>query len=105
MRPEPRRWTPTRTTATARTATAPIRTATRPRTATAPTRTATRSTPPSAGTALRRCVAPVEVGVFLSKTWEREPLAVPRDQPGRFDDLLSRDELERMLTSGGLRAP
>lgn len=48
---------------------------------------------------------PVEVDEFLSRTWERAPLAVPRDEPGRFDDLLALEQLERELTSGALRAP
>jgi hypothetical protein len=37
--------------------------------------------------------------------FEQEPLYVPRAEPGRFDDLLSLDDVERMLCSGGLRHP
>ncbi len=54
---------------------------------------------------LERCIAPVEVDDFLAGYWERRPLAVPRDEPGRYDDLLSADDLEQLLTSGGLRYP
>jgi Cupin superfamily protein len=50
-------------------------------------------------------VEPVEVEDFLARIWEREPLVVARDQPGRFDDLLSLADVERALTSGGLRLP
>jgi hypothetical protein len=55
--------------------------------------------------ALRRCLEPVADDDFLAGAWEREPLLVPRDEPGRFDDLLSLEEVERMVTSGGLRHP
>jgi ribosomal protein L16 Arg81 hydroxylase len=57
------------------------------------------------GGALERCIAPVEVEDFLAGYWERRPLAVPRDEPGRYDDLLSADELEQLVSSGGLRYP
>jgi len=50
-------------------------------------------------------VEPVETEDFLARIWEREPLAVARDEPGRFDDLLSLADVERALTSGGLRLP
>jgi len=50
-------------------------------------------------------VEPVEIEDFLERTWERQPLAVARDQPRRFDDLLSLEQLEQAVTSGGLRMP
>jgi hypothetical protein len=37
--------------------------------------------------------------------FEQQPLYVARAEPGRFDDLLSLDDVERMLCSGGLRHP
>jgi ribosomal protein L16 Arg81 hydroxylase len=55
--------------------------------------------------ALRRCVEPVEEREFLTEYWERRPLVVPRDEPGRYDDLLTAEEVERLLESGGLRFP
>jgi JmjC domain len=74
-------------------------------TRTTATLTPTRTTPARAQTALSRCIEPVDEESFLAGTWERRPLLVPRDQEGRFDDLLSLDELERLVTSGGLRYP
>jgi hypothetical protein len=72
--------------------------------------TLTRTTPtrtPTARThrALARCVEPVEPGRFLEDYWERRPLLVPRSEEGRFDDLLSQAEAERLVSSTGLRYP
>ena len=66
--------------------------------------------PPSARSspalgALRRCIEPVETEEFFSETYERRPLHVPRDEEGRFDDLLSLADAEQMATSGGMRYP
>ncbi len=63
---------------------------------------------PDGGTAsgaLERCVWPVEAERFFDEYWEQAPLLVPRDEEGRFDDLLSIEEVERRVTSGGLRHP
>ena len=79
--------TPTRTTLTAT-----------PTTLTATPTTRTRS-------ALGRCIEPVGEAEFLAEHWERRPLVVARDEPGRYDDLLSEAEVERLVTSGGLRFP
>ncbi len=43
--------------------------------------------------------------MFAAEYWEQQPLAVPRSEPGRFDDLLSVGDVERLVCSGGLRAP
>src|SRR5207253_2183206 len=55
--------------------------------------------------ALARCIEPVESDEFLSRYWEQRPLAVARDEEGRFDDLLSVADAERQLSGGGLRYP
>jgi ribosomal protein L16 Arg81 hydroxylase len=55
--------------------------------------------------ALLRCVGPVDTDRFLGEFWERRPLLVPRGEEGRFADLLSEAEVERMLTSTALRYP
>ncbi len=55
--------------------------------------------------ALTRCVGPVEAERFFDEYWERKPLLVPRDEEGRFDDLLSVEEVEARVTGGGLRHP
>jgi hypothetical protein len=47
-------------------------------------------------------VAPAD---FLARYLEREPLHVARDEPGRFDDLLSQADAERLVCSGALRTP
>jgi ribosomal protein L16 Arg81 hydroxylase len=63
---------------------------------------------PDGGTAsgaLARCVAPVEAERFFGEYWEHRPLLVPRDEEGRFLDLLSIAEVERRVTAGGLRHP
>jgi hypothetical protein len=78
-------------------------TATRPTpTLTTPTQTQTARTLRSA---LARCVEPVEEATFLDEHWERRPLVVERDEPGRFDDLLTTEDIEALLESGGLRSP
>jgi bifunctional lysine-specific demethylase and histidyl-hydroxylase NO66 len=66
------------------------------------TPTATTRTP---SVALGRCVDPVGAAEFLEEYWERRPLAVERDEPGRYDDLLSEDDVEQLVCSGGLRYP
>jgi ribosomal protein L16 Arg81 hydroxylase len=73
--------------------------------------TSTRTTPTPIPTTrassaeLSRCLDPVGVEQFLAEYWERKPLALRRGMPGRFDDLLSERDVERVVTSGGLRHP
>jgi len=78
-------------------------------TQTTPTRTIpTRTTPtrtPSSPAPLERAVEPVETERFLAEHWERTPLVVPRGERGRFDDLLSTRDVERLLTETALREP
>ncbi len=66
------------------------------------TRTRTERT---ASSALARCVEPIDAAEFLAEYWEQQPLAVPRAEDGRFDDLLSVTDVERLISSGGLRIP
>ena len=92
-----RRATPTPTTRTStRTTLTPTRTTLTP----TPIPTTRRSTG-----ALARCIEPTGDSEFLDEVFEQEPLYVPRAEPGRYDDLLSLEDLERMLCSGGLRHP
>ncbi len=65
--------------------------------------TPTRTTPSSL--ALDRALAPVESETFLAEHWERTPLVVPRSEEGRFDDLLSVRDVERLITETGIRTP
>ena len=69
-----------------------------------PTRT-TRTPRKAAAAALARCLEPVDAETFLSEHWERLPLVVPRDEPGRFDDLLSEADVERLVCSTAIRYP
>ena len=71
--------------------------------------TRTRATPTptqkTRASALARSLEPVSGEEFLAEYWEQKPLVVPRGEEGRFDDLLSVADVERLLTSGGLRFP
>jgi hypothetical protein len=58
-----------------------------------------------AGAALARCLDPVDAETFFGEHWERRPLIVPRDEPGRFDDLLSDRDVERLGCSTANRYP
>ena len=69
-----------------------------------PTRT-TRTPRKAAVAALARCLDPVDAETFLSEHWERLPLVVPRDEPGRFDDLLSEADVERLVCATAIRYP
>jgi len=71
-------------------------------TQTTPTRTT--RTPPSSKS-LERAIAPVAVERFLTEHWERQPLVVSRDEAGRFDDLLSARDVERLVTETAIRTP
>jgi bifunctional lysine-specific demethylase and histidyl-hydroxylase NO66 len=78
------------------------------RTPTRTTATRTQTTPTArraARTALARCLDPVDAETFLAEHWERRPLVVPRDEPGRFDDLLSAADVERLVCSTAIRYP
>jgi bifunctional lysine-specific demethylase and histidyl-hydroxylase NO66 len=55
--------------------------------------------------ALERSIDPVSTEEFLDEYWEKRPLVVARAEEGRFDDLLSVADVERLLCSGGLRTP
>jgi hypothetical protein len=68
--------------------------------------TPTRTTPtPTTRRALARAIEPLDHERFLDEHWERKPLVVPRAEDGRFDDLLSVRDVERLVTETGLRLP
>jgi ribosomal protein L16 Arg81 hydroxylase len=84
------------------------------RTRTPTTRTPTRATriptpqtraSTTAERALARCIEPVSAEEFFAEHWERKPLVVARDESGRFDDLLSLGDVERLICSSGIRYP
>jgi hypothetical protein len=70
-------------------------------TPTAPTRTPRRA----AAAALARCLDPVTAETFLADYWELRPLVTSRDEPGRFDDLLSEADVERLVCATAIRYP
>ena len=76
-----------------------------PTTRTQATPTRTTRTRRHAEAALARCLEPVDAETFFAEHWERRPLAVPRDEPGRFDDLLSEVDVERLVCSTAIRYP
>jgi ribosomal protein L16 Arg81 hydroxylase len=54
---------------------------------------------------LDRIVEPKSGEEFLAEDWERQPLVVKREEAGRFDDLLSVADVERLVCSSGIRSP
>jgi ribosomal protein L16 Arg81 hydroxylase len=54
---------------------------------------------------LDRIVEPKSGEEFLTEDWERQPLVVHRGREGRFDDLLSVADVERLVCSSGIRYP
>jgi cupin superfamily protein len=82
-----------------------MRTPTGP-TATAPTATVRTATARRAAeAALERCLEPVDAATFFAERWEQRPLVVARDERGRFDDLLSEADVERLVCSTAIRYP
>jgi ribosomal protein L16 Arg81 hydroxylase len=54
---------------------------------------------------LRRLVAPITPETFLAEYYERRPLLVQRKDPSYFDELLTWDEIDRVLTTLHLSHP
>jgi ribosomal protein L16 Arg81 hydroxylase len=69
------------------------------------TPTRARQTAPASSAQLDRIVEPKSGEEFLTEDWEQRPLVVRRDEPGRFDDLLSVADVERLVCSTGIRYP
>ena len=69
-----------------------------------PTRT-TRTPRRASQAALARCLDPVDAESFHADHRERRPLVVSRDEPGRFDDLLSEADVERLVCATAIRYP
>jgi bifunctional lysine-specific demethylase and histidyl-hydroxylase NO66 len=75
-------------------------------TQTTQTLTQTTQTPRNpAQAALARCLDPFDATAFRSEHWERRPLVVAREEPNRFDDLLSEADVERLVCSTAIRYP
>jgi ribosomal protein L16 Arg81 hydroxylase len=54
---------------------------------------------------LAKVLAPIETGQFFAEYWEKQPLVIARDDPHYFADLLSKDAVDHIVTSSGLRYP
>ena len=55
--------------------------------------------------ALELLIAPYDLQTFLERWWEREPLLISRDDPSRFDRLMSRPVFDDLVAHTNLRAP
>ena len=50
-------------------------------------------------------IAPISLDEFFAKHWEKEPLFIRRSDPGFYDGLLTLQDLQNAISSGGLRYP
>ena len=50
-------------------------------------------------------LAPTALDDFLAEHWDRRPLLTQRDDPGRFDEVLTGVDLERMVCAERVRVP
>jgi ribosomal protein L16 Arg81 hydroxylase len=64
-----------------------------------------RQTAPASSVELHRIVEPRSGEEFLAEDWERRPLVVQGREERRFDDLLSVQDVERLVCSSGIRYP
>ena len=65
----------------------------------------TKAAPPRSAGAVALTLDPTALDDFLAERWDREPLLVQRDEPGRFDRILSAADAERIACATGVRAP
>ncbi len=63
-----------------------------------------RSAGPASG-AVELTLHPCGLEEFLQAHWDSEPLLIPRADEGRFDGVLSREDLERLVCENGIRMP
>jgi bifunctional lysine-specific demethylase and histidyl-hydroxylase NO66 len=75
------------------------------RTTRIPTPTTPTRTPSTRANALTRAIEPLPAGEFLASYWERRPFVAARNEPRRFDDLLSEAEVERLVCETAIRYP
>lgn len=60
---------------------------------------------PRPADALELTLEPVAPEAFLARHWQRRPLFLARDEPGRFDAVLSVADVERLVCQTALRMP
>jgi lysine-specific demethylase/histidyl-hydroxylase NO66 len=74
--------------------------------ATAPPAEAARTgAPPRPADALALTLDPVDRSTFLAEHWDRQPLVVARDDPGRFRHLITPADVEKLVGETGIRTP
>jgi ribosomal protein L16 Arg81 hydroxylase len=61
--------------------------------------------PSAGGDALALTLGPVETSSFFADHWERRPLIVRREEPGRFRELLDVADVDRLVCETAIRAP
>ena len=74
-------------------------------TAATPATPRTPATTPRDSRALALTLDPVGADTFFEEHWEREPLHVARAERGRFDNVLSMADAERIVCASGARVP
>jgi ribosomal protein L16 Arg81 hydroxylase len=62
-------------------------------------------TEPRRRDALDLTLDPVSAEAFFAERWERRPLVVARDEPGRFDGILGAADVEALICETGIRTP
>jgi ribosomal protein L16 Arg81 hydroxylase len=55
--------------------------------------------------ALELTLDPVSPAGFFEEHWERQPLVIPRDEGGRFTQLIDVPAIEQLVCEGGMRMP
>src|SRR3954452_1932993 len=55
--------------------------------------------------ALDLTLSPVAAETFFAQHWQQGRLVVPREEPRRFDAILSTGEVERLVCETGIRTP
>jgi ribosomal protein L16 Arg81 hydroxylase len=85
--------------------TTPATPPTRPTPATIPSPTSTLRATSKPADALGLTLEPAGRDVFLAEHWQRRPLVVARDEPGRFDAVLSPRDVECLICETAIRSP
>ena len=72
---------------------------------TTPATTPETTAPPEGAGGVGLTLDPVTLDAFLDEHWDRAPLLLARGEAGRFDSILSRDDVERIVCETGVRVP
>lgn len=55
--------------------------------------------------AFLKAIRPITESIFFEEYWEEKPLVIARNEPAYFYDLISVSDIDRILSSTGLRVP